>query len=74
MRKEDFLKLGLSDELAEKAASASAEELKGYVPKGDFDTKVRELETANTNILDLGERLKAFNGVDVKKLKDDVAA
>ena len=74
MRKEDFLKLGLSDELAEKAASASAEELKSYVPRGDFDTKVRELETANTSVSDLGERLKAFDGVDVKKLKDDVAA
>ena len=74
MRKEDFLKLGLSDELAEKAASASAEELKGYVPRGDFDTKVKELETANTSVLDLGKKLNAFDGVDVKKLKDDVAA
>lgn len=74
MRKEDFLKLGLSDELAEKAAAASAEELKGYVPKGDFDTKVKELETANTSVSDLGKKLKAFDGVDVEKLKGDVAA
>ncbi len=74
MRKEDFLKLGLSDELAEKAASASAEELKDYVPREDFDTKVKELETANTNVSDLGKKLKAFGGVDVEKLKDDVAA
>ena len=37
MKKEDFLKLGLSDELANKAAEASAEELKGFIPKSRFD-------------------------------------
>ena len=37
MKKEEFVALGISAELAEKAASASAEELKGYVPKSRFD-------------------------------------
>lgn len=30
MKKEDFIALGISEEQAEKAAAASAEELKGY--------------------------------------------
>ena len=37
MKKEDFTALGITDELAEKAANASAEELKGFVPKARFD-------------------------------------
>lgn len=72
MKKEDFIKLGLTEEQAEKAAAAWAEELKGYVPKSDYDTKVSELETANGSIKDLTGKLKGFDGVDVKKLQDDV--
>ncbi|MGG1639876.1 phage scaffolding protein [Paenibacillus sp. NRS-1782] len=37
MNKEQFVALGLSEELATKAATASAEELKGFVPKTRFD-------------------------------------
>lgn len=37
MNKEQFVALGLSEELATKAAEASAEELKGFVPKTRFD-------------------------------------
>ena len=37
MKKEDFLKLGLTEELAVKAAEASTEELKGFIPKNRFD-------------------------------------
>lgn len=37
MKKEDLVKLGLDDETAKKAAEASAEELKGYIPKARFD-------------------------------------
>jgi hypothetical protein len=58
MKKEDFLKIGLTEEQAEKAAAASAEELKAYVPKGDYDTKVKELETANGSIKDFTGKLK----------------
>ena len=38
MKKEDFLKIGLTEEQAEQAAAASADELKSYVPKADYDT------------------------------------
>lgn len=37
MNKEQFVALGLSEDLATKAATASAEELKGFVPKARFD-------------------------------------
>lgn len=37
MNKEQFVALGLTEELATKAATASAEELKGFVPKARFD-------------------------------------
>lgn len=45
MKKEDFVALGISEELAEKAASASAEELKTFIPKSRFD----EVNTAKGN-------------------------
>lgn len=37
MTKEEFIALGLTEEQATKAAAASAEELKGFVPKARFD-------------------------------------
>lgn len=37
MIKEDFLKLGFTEEQATKAAEASTEELKTYIPKSRFD-------------------------------------
>ncbi len=43
-----------------------------YVDKEKFDSKVRELETANTSISDLTGKLKAFDGVDVAGLKNEV--
>ena len=72
MKKEDFLKIGLTDEQAEKAAAAWAKELEGYVAKGEYDTKVNELETANNSIKDLTGKLKDFDGVDVEGLKTSV--
>ena len=37
MNKEDLLKLGLSEEQAEKVLSTNAEQLKGFIPKSRFD-------------------------------------
>ena len=48
MRKEEFVALGISDDLAEKAAAASATELKGYVPKTRFDEVNEEKKTLQT--------------------------
>lgn len=37
MKKADFVALGISEELAARCETASAEELKGYIPKARFD-------------------------------------
>ena len=43
-----------------------------YVDREKFDSKVRELDTANQSVSELTGRLKAFDGVDVAALKADV--
>lgn len=42
MKKEDFVALGIDEALAEKAATASVEELKGFVPKDRFNEAIQE--------------------------------
>ena len=37
MKKEDFVALGISEELASKAEQESKKELEGYVPKTDLE-------------------------------------
>lgn len=74
MKKEELVKLGLDDATAEKVANASAEELKGFVPKARFD----EVNTAKKTAEDLVkardtqiEGLKAAGSVD--DLKQQIA-
>jgi len=43
-----------------------------YVDKGKLDDAKSELKTANDTIADLQGKVKAFDGVDVEKLKSDV--
>lgn len=65
MKKEEFVALGISEELAEKAATASADELKGYVPKTRFDEVNEErknLQTAKKKAEDDLEDLKKTAG------------
>lgn len=65
MKKEEFVALGISDELAEKAATASAEELKGFVPKSRFDEvneEKKNLQTAKKKAEDDLEELKKSAG------------
>jgi len=53
MKKEDLLKLGLDEATATKVAEASAEELKGFIPKARFD----EVNDANKQFkVDIAER------------------
>ncbi|EHQ92149.1 phage scaffolding protein [Desulfosporosinus youngiae] len=66
MTKEQFVALGLSEEQAEKAAQASQEELKGYIPKVRFD-EVNEAKKKSE------EALKERDGqlADLKKSAGD---
>ena len=65
MKKEEFVALGIAEDLAEKAASASAEELKGFVPKNRFDEvneEKKNLQTAKKKAEDDLEELKKSAG------------
>lgn len=46
----------------------------GYVAKDKFATKESELATANQTIKDLQDAAKKWDGVDIDKLKGDMAA
>ncbi|ERK31573.1 phage scaffolding protein [Clostridium intestinale] len=50
MTKEQFIALGLTEEQATKASTASQEELKGYVEKTRFDTVSKENNTLKTTV------------------------
>ena len=62
MRKEEFVALGISEELAGKAAKASEEEMKGYVTKARFN----EVNTAKNN----AEKLYGDTKSELDKLKE----
>lgn len=65
MRKEEFVALGIAEDLAEKAATASANELKGYVPKTRFDEvneEKKNLQTAKKQAEDDLEELRKSAG------------
>ncbi|MEK3722302.1 phage scaffolding protein [Paenibacillus sp. FSL H8-0034] len=69
MNKEQFIALGLTEEQATKAATASVEELKGFVPKARFD----EVNTAKKTADDtLKERDKQLD--ELQKSTGDAAA
>ena len=69
MKKEEFIALGISEEVAEKAANASAEELKGYVPKSRFDEVNEAKKTAENTIKERDKQLE-----DLKKSAGDSEA
>lgn len=81
MKKEDFVALGISEELAEKAAEKSASELKGFVPRDRLNeaTKAKEqAETSYNTVKAELDKLKASAGDNealqsqIKKLQDDL--
>ena len=83
MTKKDFTDLGVSEELATKAAEASKKELESYVQKSKYDLVVTEKETLEIQIKEhckqLEELKKAAKGSEelekkVKELQDDAAA
>ena len=83
MTKKDFTDLGISEELATKAAEASKKELESYVQKSKYDLAVTEKETLEIQIKEHGKQLeelkKAAKGSEelekkVKELQDNAAA
>lgn len=71
MKKDELIRLGLSEEDAEKAAKASEEELKGFVPKARFDEVNEARKHAEESVKERDRQidgLKASAG-DAEKLK-----
>lgn len=72
MKKEDFIKLGLTEEQAEKAAKASSEELKTFIPKTRFDEVNESKKTLETDIKTRDGQLEALKKVDAKGLQAEI--
>lgn len=58
MTKDQFIALGFTEEQATKAAEASAEELKGFIPKGRFDEVNDTKKELEQQIKDRDKQLK----------------
>ena len=74
MKKEDFVKLGIDEELAKKCEEASQEELKGYIPKARFDEVNNEKKKLELDVRDRDgqlETLKKSTG-DNEELKKQI--
>ncbi len=75
MKKDEFVKLGISEDLAAKAEAASAEELKGYIPKERFNevnNEKKELEKTLSERDGQLETLKQSAG-SVEDMKKQIA-
>lgn len=66
MKKEEFIVLGMSEELAEKAEKASEQELEGYVEKTKLDEVKKENQTLQQSVKDRDKQLE-----DLKKASGD---
>lgn len=74
MNKENLLKLGLSEEQAEKVLSVNAEQLKGFIPKSRFDEVNNTKKQLEKDLKDRDvqlENLKNSSG-DVETMKQTI--
>lgn len=74
MKKEDLVKLGLDEEAAKKVADASAEELKGFIPKARFDEVNNEKKTLETTLAERNTQLETLKNStgDVEAMKKQI--
>jgi hypothetical protein len=72
MKKEDFLKLGLTEEQATKAAEASAEELKGFIPKSRFDEVNEVKKRLEEDLKKRDQQLEELKKLNPEKLQEEI--
>ena len=74
MNKEDLLKLGLTEEQAEKVLSANAEQLKGFIPKARFDEVNNAKKQAEKDLSERDKQLEILKNStgDVETLKNTI--
>ena len=72
MKKEDLIKLGLTEEQAEKVAEVFTEELKGFIPKFRFDEVNEAKKKLEQDIKTRDEQLEELKKVDAEGLKAQI--
>ena len=77
MKKEEIVALGVDEEIAQKIADASAEELKGYIPKSRFDEVNEAKKNAEALVKERDGQLEtlkksAGNSEDLQKQIEDL--
>ena len=60
MKKEEFISLGISEELAAKAEAASLKELDGYVEKAKYREAAEENKTLKQSVADRDKQLETL--------------
>ena len=75
MKKEDFVKLGVDEELAKKLETASLEELKAFIPKTRFDEVNTAKNTAEALVKERDGQIETLRNStgDVGALKKQIA-
>lgn len=75
MKKEEFVKLGISEQLAVKAEAASQEELKGFVPKTRFNEVNDEKKKLEQDVRDRDSQLETLKNStgNVEEMKKQIA-
>lgn len=72
MTKEQFIALGITEEQATKAAAASAEELKTYIPKARFDEVNEAKKQAEKDITTRDKQIEDLKKVDAAGLQAEI--
>lgn len=72
MKKEDLIKLGLTEEQAEKVAEAFTEELKGFIPKSRFDEVNEAKKRLQEDLKKRDEQLEELKKIDAEELKAEI--
>ena len=74
MKKEELVKLGLTEEDADKVAKASEEELKGFVPKSRFDEVNEARKHAEESVKERDKQIEGLktSAGDAEKLKQQI--
>ena len=72
MKKEDLIKLGLTEEQAEKVAEVFAEELKGFIPKSRFDEVNEAKKRLQEDLKKRDEQLEELKKIDAEELKAEI--
>lgn len=75
MKKEDFVKLGIDEDVAKKCETASTEELKAFIPKTRFDEVNNDKKKLELDVRERDSQLETLKNStgDVESMKTQIA-